>query len=218
MTPEALSRPPNVALAKANSQRSSPATATLPVRFRVDGWDAIRPLFAGKLPEDLLKRMTPHGSPAAPVASSSSTSSPPKQADELGLKLAAMRSAGMSWQDIVRRRRRGEPGRFPLLDESGVARDHQFIALVTGLLGRPDFGEQRYHYNLGEMLQTEPSCNPDCLFQQRVATGDAFMPRELTTGQHPRPSRCGRSWRVGPLTSVPVKAAWFKRLWTRWMS
>lgn len=93
----------------------------------------------------------------------------------------------------------------------------QFIALITGLLGRTDLGEQRYHYNLGEMLGTEPSCKPGCLFQQRVATGDAVMPRELMTGPHPKAVEM-RTKSV-PFSHTPPlrKVNWFKRLWARWV-
>jgi hypothetical protein len=92
----------------------------------------------------------------------------------------------------------------------------QFIALVTGLLGRPDFGEQRYHYNLGEMLVIEAGCKPDCLFQQRVATGDAFMPRELVTGPHPKAVEMRAKKTPMPPARPLTKTNWFKRLWTRW--
>lgn len=92
----------------------------------------------------------------------------------------------------------------------------QFIALVTGLLGRPDFGEQRYHYNLGEMLVTEPNCRPDCLFQQRVATGDGYMPRELMTGPHPKAMEIRAQAARAAKPVEPAKRGCFKRLLSFW--
>jgi hypothetical protein len=93
----------------------------------------------------------------------------------------------------------------------------QLIALVTGLLGRPDFGEQRYHYNLGEMLHTEPSCLPDCLFQQRVATGEVVMPRTVMTGPHPKAVQVREKY-ASKLATVPQKRkmGWVERLWRLW--
>ena len=60
----------------------------------------------------------------------------------------------------------------------------QFISLVTGLLARPDLGEQRYHYNLGEMLVSEPVCKADCIYQSRTASGESLYPRSTMTGVH----------------------------------
>lgn len=71
----------------------------------------------------------------------------------------------------------------------------QFVSLVTGLLNRPDLGEQRYHYNLGEMLVEEPHCVDDCIYQNRIATSDALYPRDLMLGPHPKAEEVRRTSR-----------------------
>ncbi len=91
----------------------------------------------------------------------------------------------------------------------------QFVALITGLLGRSDFGEQRYHYNLGEMLHAEPRCQPDCSFRGRVATGDAILPRTVMTGPHPKAVKMRAM--AAPITRglPPKKLSFIRKLWSR---
>lgn len=93
----------------------------------------------------------------------------------------------------------------------------QFIALITGLLGRPDLGEQRYHYNLGEMLHNDPSCTPDCLFQQRIATGDVLIPRAMMTGPHPRAVAIRARTGLARMVSPPKRVGLAQTLW-KWLT
>jgi len=86
----------------------------------------------------------------------------------------------------------------------------QFIALVTGLLGRPDLGEQRYHYNLAEMLSSEPRCEPDCLFQQRIATGERFFPRSVMTGVHPKAAQIRARFALAAKPAMRQQPGWFR--------
>jgi hypothetical protein len=60
----------------------------------------------------------------------------------------------------------------------------QFIALATGLRNIPDFGDQRYHYNLGRMLSEVKRCRSECPYPSLVATGDAVYPRDTIVGFH----------------------------------
>jgi molybdopterin-synthase adenylyltransferase len=84
----------------------------------------------------------------------------------------------------------------------------QFIALVTGLLGRPDLGEQRYHFNLAEMLSTDPRCQAGCLFQQRVATGESMFPRSVMTGAHPKAAEIRLQFAKPAESKVGGKPGW----------
>jgi molybdopterin-synthase adenylyltransferase len=85
----------------------------------------------------------------------------------------------------------------------------QFIALVTGLLGRADFGEQRYHYNLGEMLVTEPACETGCLFQARLASGEDLFPRSVMTTVHPKAAEIREKRKA---LIPPLKQALWRRI------
>lgn len=89
----------------------------------------------------------------------------------------------------------------------------QFIALVTGLLGRPDLGEQRYHFNLAEMLSSEPRCEPGCLFQQRVASGEQMFPRSVMTGVHPKAAEIRAQYAKPAESTVKSKPGWFDWFW-----
>lgn len=91
----------------------------------------------------------------------------------------------------------------------------QFIALVTGLLGRGDLGEQRYHYNLGEMLLTESACKPDCLFLHRVATGEELFPRAVMTATHPKAAAIREMRKLAPKTEPFRRAGILQRI-RRW--
>jgi molybdopterin/thiamine biosynthesis adenylyltransferase len=62
----------------------------------------------------------------------------------------------------------------------------QLASLVTGLLHRPDLGDQRYHYNLAEMRSEERVCGAACIYQGRIASGDSLYPRETMTGEYPK--------------------------------
>ena len=79
----------------------------------------------------------------------------------------------------------------------------QFVALVTALLDRPDFGEQRYHYNLGEMKVEEQDCEASCMYAARVATGDGLFPRETMTGPY---GKAERSRQVSLADAAPPAA------------
>ena len=85
----------------------------------------------------------------------------------------------------------------------------QFIALATGLLGRPDLGEQRYHFNLAEMLSIEPRCQPGCLFRQRVATGESMFPRSVMTGVHPKAAEIRLQFAKAAQPPAKEKSGWF---------
>lgn len=52
------------------------------------------------------------------------------------------------------------------------------VALVTGLLGMHDLGDQRYHYNLRQMLVEDRVCSVDCETNELIATGDSVYPPE----------------------------------------
>ncbi len=62
----------------------------------------------------------------------------------------------------------------------------QFVALVAGLLDRPDLGEQRYHYNIAEMKSGEFRCDAGCSYADRIATGEDMYPRDTMLGLHPK--------------------------------
>lgn len=69
----------------------------------------------------------------------------------------------------------------------------QLAALVTGLLDRFDLGEQRFHYNLGEIVSSDETCHGECIFPSLVATGDRDYPRDTMIGPHPVATRLRRS-------------------------
>ena len=61
----------------------------------------------------------------------------------------------------------------------------QFCALMTGLLGLPDLGDQRFHYNLGEMTTNHISCAEDCRFRSMLAMGDKGCDKKALLAAHP---------------------------------
>ena len=87
----------------------------------------------------------------------------------------------------------------------------QFVALVTALLDRPDLGEQRYHYNLGEMKVEERECEAGCLYADRIATGDALFPRATMTGVYGKAEESRKAVVAEPATSDAPRP-WYRRL------
>jgi hypothetical protein len=56
------------------------------------------------------------------------------------------------------------------------------VALTTGLLNMPDLGEQRYHYNLGEMKREHKACRGECDAPGLIGTGDSVYSVAQITG------------------------------------
>ncbi|MBE7457446.1 MAG: ThiF family adenylyltransferase [Phycisphaerae bacterium] len=52
------------------------------------------------------------------------------------------------------------------------------VGLVTGILGIHNLGDQRYHYNLRQMLVHDSTCIVGCESDGLVATGDSVYPPE----------------------------------------
>ena len=73
---------------------------------------------------------------------------------------------------------------FPFSMSLAAHETLQFIGLVTNLLGHPDFGDQRYHYNTGKMVASQKDCVDDCYFPSLTATGEIQLPEEAITGDH----------------------------------
>lgn len=64
----------------------------------------------------------------------------------------------------------------------------QMVALVTGAARIEDFGVQRYRYMPGIMeAEWDRNCDPDCLFEKHVATGDEILAPELGNDPSPVP-------------------------------
>jgi len=61
----------------------------------------------------------------------------------------------------------------------------QFCALVTGMLDMPELGDQRFHYNLREVLAEDHDCDADCEFPALTASGESIYPLGALTGPHP---------------------------------
>lgn len=82
-------------------------------------------------------------------------------------------------------RRHASQNVLPFSMSLGAHQYLQFVALVTGLLDQYDLGEQRFHYNLGEVQTRHKACATDCGFHGLTASGDTVYPREAMTGVHP---------------------------------
>ena len=88
----------------------------------------------------------------------------------------------------------------------------QFVSLLTALLNRADLGEQRYHYNIGEMRIEEPRCEQGCLYQSRVASGESQFPRSSMTGKYRKTDETRQvGQRIGPLALSPKKISFVGR-------
>ena len=85
----------------------------------------------------------------------------------------------------------------------------QFVALITALLERPDLGEQRYHYNLGEMRVEDRGCELECLYQARVASGESQFPRAIMTGIYAQAEQSRRTASASTVSETPRQSCRF---------
>lgn len=69
----------------------------------------------------------------------------------------------------------------------------QLIALVTNLLNLPNLGDQRYHYNTGQMKVRFKACKSTCLFPHLAASGESDLQLEAVTGEHDAAHRNAQS-------------------------